>query len=96
MGVRPMEVSIGLAIEDGGDAGAVAEVRDDDARRNGIEASDDGLAGEAVEAVADDAGVAQARGDGEVCGDLGQRAVEGGIEAGEVWSVRGVPAVPGE
>ncbi len=56
----------GFAVEDGGDAGAVAEVRDDEALRDGREARDDGLAGEAVEAVADDAGVVKARGDGEV------------------------------
>ena len=56
----------GFAVEHGGDAGAVAEVRDDDALRDGIEASDDGLAGETVEAVADDAGVVEARGDGEM------------------------------
>jgi hypothetical protein len=77
----------GFSVEDRSDAGAVAEVRDDEARWDGIEASDDGLAGEPVEAVADDASIVEARGYGEMCGDLGQRAVKGGVEAGEVGCV---------
>ncbi len=38
-----------------------------------------------MEAVADHAGVAEACGDGEVCGDFRKRAVEGSVEAGELW-----------
>ena len=66
----------------------------DGARGKGVaEAEDDGLAGEAVEAVALDALLEISGGQGQVGGDLGHGAMEGVVEAGEVGA-RGRSAAP--
>lgn len=71
-----------------GDAASAAEVRDDHAMRDGevgrAHLLDDGLAAEAVEAVAANAALAIFGWDGVRGGDLGHGLVKDGVEAGEV------------
>ena len=79
----------GLGVVDSGDAGAVAEVGDDQAWRDiFVERVEDRFAGEAVEAIAADAGLPEIFGDGETRSGFRESAVEGSVEAGELTCLR--------
>ena len=80
---------------DGAEAGAVAEVTDDDAGAGDIgcevgQAGGDELVGQAVEAVAAHTGIIVAAGQAEGLDNAGLTAVEGGVEAGDLRQMRGV------
>ena len=89
IGVKDMVVSMGLRRKDGGHAGAVAEVGENDAAGGGLRVEscrsvhEIGV-GEAVEAEAADAGVGELAGYRQKFCHRGHVAVEGGVETGDL------------
>ena len=78
----------GETVENSGDAGAVAEVGDDEARWNiFLESVENRFARQAVETIATNTGLPEFFGKREARGGLGKRAVESGVKARELLCV---------
>lgn len=79
----------GTTVGEGGDAGSVAEMRDERTRRKLIaESMDNGFAGNSVKAIAADAGRPEVFRKRKARSDFRQRAMESGVETGELRNLR--------